>query len=110
MLICDVIILRRCGKQTLDALMQPLGFAWRETVALMALAQAPDLGQAVLPFLLQTGKANVARLLRDMEGRNLITRSPHAQDTRCRDVHLTQAAREALPSLQQALGDRKRCA
>lgn len=103
MLICDVSILHRNGKQALDVLLAPLGFSWREMVALLALSQAPDLGQSMLPGLLQTDKANVARLLQEMEGRDLITRTPAAQDSRRRDIHLTDAARTALPSLRDAL-------
>ncbi len=104
-LICDLSVLHKYGKQALDCHLKPLGFNWQEMVVLMALERKPDADQALLSKLLQTDKANVTRLVSSMENKGLLVRTVCKEDSRRRDIRLTREGAARLPDLHGAMAE-----
>lgn len=103
MFICTISILNKFGKQRLDAVLAPIGFTWREMVVLMVLRHQPGASQTTLSQYLQTDKANVTKLLRQMEEKGLLRRSADRQDSRRNQLLLTRRGQQALPQLDAAM-------
>lgn len=103
MLICDLSILHKFGKEALDKQLQPLGFTWQEMVVMMALEMAPDTDQALLSKLLQTDKGNVTRLMNKMEERDLLYRVVSDIDSRHKIIRLTDKGASLLPALHEEM-------
>ena len=103
MLICDLSILHKYGKETLNKQLQPLGFSWQEMVVMMALEMNPDTDQALLSKLLQTDKGNVTRLISNMEEKDLLYRIVCHIDSRYKIIHLTDKGVSLLPLLHKAM-------
>ena len=102
-LICDISILHKHGKQVLDRQLLSLGFSWQEMVVLMALEMKPDAEQGMFSMLLQTDKGNVTRLLNSMEKKGLISRSVREDDYRRKEIRMTVYAAAKLPALHKAM-------
>ena len=103
MLICDISVLHKYGKQALDRQLLSLGLRWQEMVVLMALEMKPDAEQGLFSMLLQTDKGNVTRLLNSMENRGLISRSVSEDDCRRKEIRLTASGASGLPALHGAM-------
>ena len=88
MLVCDISLTHKYGKQTLDAQLSPFHVCWQEMVVLMAAHRSPDVTSALLSRLLQTDKGNVNKLLNSMESKGLITRAPTQKDQRRKALRL----------------------
>uniref|UniRef100_UPI00289A622D hypothetical protein n=1 Tax=Proteiniclasticum sp. TaxID=2053595 RepID=UPI00289A622D len=67
MFICTISVFHKYGKQILDEMLQPLQLDWRSMVVLLVVDQVPGISQRRLIPFLQTDKANVAKLLKEME-------------------------------------------
>ena len=105
MLICDISITHKYGKQALDMLLAPHQVCWQEMVVLLVLEESPDAPQLLLSQLLQTDKGNVTKLLARMEEKGLLTRCICPQDNRRRRNALSPAGKGLIPGLRQALAD-----
>jgi DNA-binding MarR family transcriptional regulator len=103
-LICDISILHKYGKQALDKQLLSLGFSWQEMVVLMVLEMESGADQALFSVLLQTDKGNVTRLLNAMEEKGLIARNMRNDDYRRKEIHLTASGAAKLPALHEAMG------
>ena len=105
MFICYISVLHKFGKQRLDELLGPLGMDWRELVVLLVVEQVPGIVQSRLIPFLQTDKANVAKLLKEMEMKKLLERQEEAEDHRQKTCHLTLHSAELLPKLHSIMND-----
>ncbi len=105
MLICDISTTHKYGKLALDALLSPLDVCWQEMVVLLVLEESPDAPQSLMNLLLQTDKGNVTKLLKRMEGKDLLTRRVSQRDNRRKHNALTEKGARLIPVLKQALAD-----
>lgn len=103
LLICDLSMLHKYGKQALDSYLDASGFNWQEMAVMMALQSAPDTDQSLLSKLLQTDKGNVTKLLGRMEGKGLIARTVDPEDSRRKIILLTASGTAQLPALHEAM-------
>ena len=103
MLICDISILHRYGKQALDRQLRPLGFNWQEMVVMVAVEIIPRADQGLLSKLLQTDKGNVTKLLNKMQKDGMIAREWTSEDCRRKNIRLTEAGEACLPALHKAM-------
>ena len=103
MLVCDISLTHKYGKQTLDARLSPFHVCWQEMVVLMAAHMSPDVTSALLSKLLQTDKGNVTKLLNSMESKGLITRVPTQKDQRRKALRLAPAGETLLPDLYRVM-------
>lgn len=104
LLICDLSMLHKYGKQALDSHLSDLGFNWQEMAVMMALQSDPSTDQTLLSRLLQTDKGNITKLLGRMEEKKLIARTADPEDSRRKIILLTQSGAALLPSLHEAMG------
>lgn len=103
MFICDISVFNRYGKQTLDDQLLPLKVNWQSLVTILVIEQVPGISQnRLIPFL-QTDKANVSKLLKEMEGEGLIERHTDPTDQRNKVCHLTLKGQTLAPKLSEAL-------
>lgn len=105
MFICDISILNRMGKSTLDEKLRTIGFTWREAVVLMILDKAPGAAQQFIGRFLQTDKANVSHLIRTLGERDLIKKAGGGRDRRYKGLYLTEKSYEALPAIRRILDE-----
>ncbi|MHC1786507.1 MAG: MarR family winged helix-turn-helix transcriptional regulator [Christensenellales bacterium] len=103
MLICDLSILHKYGKQRLDEVLAPYGCNWQEMVVLMVLERVPAADQTLLSLFLQTDKGNVTKLLKQMELKGLVARSASRGDSRRKDIRMGAAGLALLPDLHEAM-------
>ena len=103
MLVCDISLTHKYGKQTLDARLSPFHVCWQEMAVLMAVHRSPDVTSALLSRLLQTDKGNVTKLLNSMESKGLITRAPTQKDQRRKALRLAPAGETLLPDLYRVM-------
>ena len=103
MLVCDISLTHKYGKQTLDARLSPFHVCWQEMAVLMAAHRSPDVTSALLSMLLQTDKGNVTKLLNSMESKGLITRVPTQKDQRRKALRLAPAGESLLPDLYRVM-------
>lgn len=104
MFICDISVFNKYGKQKLDEILRPLQLDWRELVVIIALEQVPGISQTRLIPLLQTDRANVTKLLQEMEKKALIRRETDETDKRNKACFLTTLGARTTPRLHEALG------
>lgn len=103
MLVCDISLTHKYGKQTLDARLSPFHVCWQEMAVLMAAHRSPDVTSALLSMLLQTDKGNVTKLLNSMESKGLITRVPTQKDQRRKALRLAPGGESLLPDLYRVM-------
>ena len=103
MLVCDISLTHKYGKQTLDARLSPFHVCWQEMAVLMAAHRSPDVTSALLSMLLQTDKGNVTKLLNSMESKGLITRVPTQKDQRRKALRLAPAGETLVPDLYRVM-------
>lgn len=103
MLICNINILNKNGKQLLDEELKQYGFNWREMVVLLVLEQAPGSIAMFLGKFLQTDKANLTKLLHELESKNLIYKENSVTDKRSKALFLTKEGTKKLPNLKAAI-------
>ena len=103
MLVCDISLTHKYGKQTLDARLSPFHVCWQEMAVLMAAHRSPDVTSAPLSRLLQTDKGNVTKLLNSMESKGLITRAPTQKDQRRKALRLAPKGESLLPDLYRVM-------
>src|SRR5512137_1814299 len=103
MFICDISVLNKYGKARLDEILRPLDADWHELVVMLVIEQVPGITQTRLSPFLQTDKANVSKLLRDIERKGLIRRVAADQDQRNNACSLTDQGRARLPEYHDAL-------
>ena len=99
MLICDISVFNRYGKQHLDELLKPLNLDWRDLVAILVINEVPGITQAKLNPFLQTDKANITKLLQSLETRSLIRRNEDKADHRSKVCFLTEAGSAQVKEL-----------
>ena len=105
MLVCDISLTHKYGKQTLDTRLSPFHVYWQEMVVLMAAHRSPDVTSALLSKLLQTDKGNVTKLLNSMESKGLITRVPTQKDQRRKALRLAPGGESLLPDLYRVMSE-----
>ena len=105
MLVCDISLTHKYGKQTLDARLSPFHVCWQEMAVLMAAHRSPDVTSALLSMLLQTDKGNVTKLLNSMESKGLITRVPTQKDQRRKALRLAPGGESLLPDLYRVMSE-----
>ena len=103
MFICDISILNRLGKASLDERLQSIDFSWREMVVLMVLEKKPGAAQNFIEKFLQTDKSNVTHIIQGLETKELLIRKIREEDRRYKGLYLTSAFREFLPWLHEQL-------
>ena len=103
MLVCDISLTHKYGKQTLDARLSPFHVCWQEMAVLMAAHRSPDVTSALLSMLLQTDKGNVTKLLNSMESKGLITRVPTQKDQRRKALRLAPGGETLVPDLYRVM-------
>lgn len=86
MFICTISVFHKYGKQILDEMLQPLQLDWRSMVVLLVVDQVPGISQGRLIPFLQTDKANVAKLLKEMEEKDLLERREEEGDLRIKKL------------------------
>ena len=105
MLVCDISLTHKYGKQTLNARLSPFHVCWQEMAVLMAAHRSPDVTSALLSRLLQTDKGNVTKLLNSMESKGLITRVPTQKDQRRKALRLAPGGESLLPDLYRVMSE-----
>ena len=103
MFICDISIFNKYGKQKLDEMLYPLKIDWRELVVMLVIEQVPGISQTRLIPFLQTDRANVTKLLQEMEIKQLIRRETDETDKRNKVCYLTSHGKSINPNLHQVL-------
>ena len=103
MFICTISVFHKYGKQILDEMLQPLQLDWRSMVVLLVVDQVPGISQGRLIPFLQTDKANVAKLLKEMEEKDLLERKEEEGDHRIKNCHLTVKSSSILPELREIM-------
>lgn len=103
MLICDLSILHRYGKQQPDKKLTPLRLTWRRAVVLLVLEQMPGAELPLLTRMLQTDKGNVSKLLSAMEQDGLITACVPQEDGRRRAFLLSECGLALVPQVTRAM-------
>lgn len=103
MFICTISVFNRYGKQLLDDMLQPYSLDWRDLVAILVLEQIPGASQSRLIPFLQTDKANVTKILKALEEKELINRKVNPQDKRNRACSLTEQGQSLAPKLYKVL-------
>jgi DNA-binding MarR family transcriptional regulator len=92
--------LRRASAFALNDLAGALSYASLRPVTFSMLAlidEKPGIRAAELCRMLGIKSANMVPLIAELEERALLERDEHAKDKRVRVLHLTEAAREAMP-------------
>ena len=105
MFICFISIFNKYGKLKLDGLLRPLNMDWRELVVMLVIEQVPGISQTRLVPFVQTDKANVTKLLQQMEQKGLIRREADRGDQRAKVCCLTGQGETLLPRLHEILND-----
>lgn len=105
MFICTISVFHKYGKQILDEMLQPLHLDWRSMVVLLVVDQVPGISQGRLIPFLQTDKANVAKLLKEMEEKDLLERREGEGDLRIKNCHLTLKSSALMPELKKIMKD-----
>lgn len=103
MFICDISMLNRLGKASLDERLQIIGFSWREMVVLMVLEKKPGAAQSFIEKFLQTDKSNVTHIIQGLETKELLIRKICEEDRRYKGLYLTSTSRKLLPWLHEQL-------
>jgi DNA-binding MarR family transcriptional regulator len=103
MFICDISIFNKYGKQKLDDMLFPLKIDWRELVVMLVIEQIPGISQTRLIPFLQTDRANVTKLLQEMEKKELIRRETDETDKRNKVCYLTNQGESINPNLHEVL-------
>lgn len=103
MFLCNISILNKYGKQKLDEMLSPLKIEWRELVVMLVIKQAPGISQTHLIPFLQTDRANVTKLLQDMEKKEYIRREIDEADKRNKACYLTNQGNKLIPHIQEVL-------
>lgn len=103
MFICDISIFNRYGKQRLDEMLSVLEIDWRVLVAILVINQMPGITQSYLSRFLQTDKANVTKLLQQMEQKEWIRREADLEDHRTKKCTLLQGGIALVPKLQSIM-------
>lgn len=103
MFICDISIFNKYGKKKLDEMLSPLKMDWRELVVMLVVEQVPGISQTHLIPFLQTDRANVTKLLKEMEKKVLIRRETDDKDKRNKLCSLTKQGDQLTPQLHEVL-------
>lgn len=103
MFICDISIFNKYGKQKLDEMLYALKIDWRELVVMLVIEQVPGISQTRLIPFLQTDRANVTKLLQEMEKKELIRRETDETDKRNKVCYLTNQGNKLTPHLHEVL-------
>lgn len=104
MLVCDISLTHKYGKQTLDARLSPFHVCWQEMVVLMAAHMSPDVTSALLSKLLQTDKGERDQAAQQhVESKGLITRVPTQKDQRRKALRLAPAGETLVPDLYRVM-------
>ena len=103
MFICDISMLNRLGKASLDEMLQIIDFSWREMVVLMVLEKKPGATQNFVGKFLQTDKSNVTHIIQGLETKTFLIRKTCEEDRRYKGLYLTSVSRKLLPWLHEQL-------
>lgn len=103
MFICDISILNKYGKHQLDEMLRPMELDWRGLVVMLVTEQVPGISQTRLSSFLQTDKANISKLLTEMENKSLIQREAAGEDQRNKIINLADHGKSQLPQLHDTL-------
>lgn len=103
MLICNISILNRYAKGQLDQKLSSHGFHWRSMAVLNIIEAVPGMSQNRIGMFLQTDKANVTKLIHQMEDDGFIYRENDTHDRRQKRVYLSEKGQEALPMLKKIM-------
>lgn len=103
MYICDISIINRYGKSLLDSMLDSRQMNWRDLVSLLVIHEQPDILQADLTPYLQTDKANISKLLGELEKQKLIQRSKDPNNYRQNRCRLTETGETLLPELEKIM-------
>lgn len=103
MFICDISMLNRLGKASLNERLQSIDFSWREMVILMVLEKKPGATQNFIGEFIQTDKSNVTHIIQDLETKGLLIKKTCEEDRRYKGLYLTSASRGLLPWLHEQL-------
>ena len=103
MFICDISMLNRLGKASLDEMLQIIDFSWREMVVLMVLEKKPGATQNFVGNFLQTDKSNVTHIIQGLETKTFLIRKTCEEDRRYKGLYLTSVSRKLLPWLHEQL-------
>jgi len=103
--ICFISVFNKYGKLKLDGLLRHLNMDWRELVVMLVIEQVPGISQTRLVPFVQTDKANVTKLLQQMEQKGLIRREADRGDQRAKVCCLPGQGETLLPQLHEILND-----
>ena len=103
MFICDISIFNRFGKNELDVELSRFDLDWRDLVVILIFDRVSGISQTRLTPFLQTDKANVTKLLKALEKKELIYRKPDPKDQRNKVCFLTQTGEELAPKLYEIM-------
>lgn len=103
MFICDISIFNRFAKNKLDFKLARLELNWRDLVVLLIIDRASGIAQTRLTPFLQTDKANVTKLLKALEKKDLICRIADPKDQRNKVCFLTTTAQALVPELYEII-------
>lgn len=100
MLICDISLINKEGKEKLNKMLKSESLDWHDLVTLLVIDYYSSTNQIKLAPYLQTDKGNVTRILNNLEERKLIYRVENPNDRRSKSILLTESGKEIVPWLQ----------
>ncbi len=105
MLLCDISVLNRYGKNKLDELLSPYKIDWYRLVSILVIYEIPGISQKGLAPFLQTDKGNISKLLQQMIDEKLIYRSINEKDNRTKGCYLTDVGTALVPIISKVMKD-----
>lgn len=103
MLICDISILDKYGKEKLDGMLMEHSIDWRIMVVLLVTERVFGISQASVTPFLQTDKGNVTRILQSIEKSGFIHREADIKDQRKKLCYLLEKGLKLLSALKRVL-------
>ncbi len=105
MLLCNISIMNRYGKNKLDELLIPFNLDWYQFAAIWLIDGIPGISQNdMIPFL-QTDKGNVSKIIKKLIEEELVYTHKSEDDNRKKGCYLTLKGKDLVPTLKRVMSD-----
>lgn len=105
MLICDISLINKKGKEELNKMLVDKSLDWRDLVAILVIDYFKSVSQLRLIPYLQTDKGNVTKILKILEEKDLIFREENEKDRREKFIYLTESGKKIVPWLKNIMNE-----
>lgn len=105
MLLCNISIMNRYGKNKLDELLLPFDLDWYQFAAIWLMDGIPGITQNdMIPFL-QTDKGNVSKIIKKLIEDELVYTQNCEDNQRKKGCYLTPNGNNLVPKLKKVMND-----